>query len=213
MGSGTSRGKKVAPACVGAVSVTNREPTKQAGHSIKPLKFRAILRSSRNGAQADCHSEGHDSELSAEEDDTDAGLDHVLADYEDQGRAPKRKNPPKKSFLRSRTYGLCNFSRVHTDDDFTPAPDTAEEPRGSHGGPGHVNKRSNAVFIHFKKLTPPCPNQHSGSLTRASCVEPAPGPAKQTSLGSCHSSSLAMPVILYDGSEEELMDTIEREFS
>lgn len=31
--------------------------------------------------------------------------------------------------------------------------------------------------------------------------------------GSCHGSSLTMPVILYDGSEEELMDTIEREFS
>ena len=31
--------------------------------------------------------------------------------------------------------------------------------------------------------------------------------------GSCQGSSLTMPVILYDGSEEELMDTIEREFS
>lgn len=31
--------------------------------------------------------------------------------------------------------------------------------------------------------------------------------------GSCHSTSVTMPVILYDGSEEELMDTIEREFS
>lgn len=30
---------------------------------------------------------------------------------------------------------------------------------------------------------------------------------------SCHGSSLTTPVILYDGSEEELMDTIEREFS
>lgn len=31
--------------------------------------------------------------------------------------------------------------------------------------------------------------------------------------GGCHSSPLPMPIILYDGSEEELMDTIEREFS
>lgn len=30
---------------------------------------------------------------------------------------------------------------------------------------------------------------------------------------SFHSSSVTMPVILYNGSEEELMDTIEREFS
>lgn len=38
-------------------------------------------------------------------------------------------------------------------------------------------------------------------------------PPLSSTPGSCHSSSLTMPVILYDGSEEELMDTIEREFS
>lgn len=32
-------------------------------------------------------------------------------------------------------------------------------------------------------------------------------------LGGRHGSPLPMPIILYDGSEEELMDTIEREFS
>uniref|UniRef100_UPI003AAD0119 uncharacterized protein n=1 Tax=Centroberyx gerrardi TaxID=166262 RepID=UPI003AAD0119 len=214
MGSGTSRGKKVAPARVGEVNVTKRDATvtspKHDSRSFKPLTLHAHLRNCRNRAQLDCHSEGHDSEFSAEDEDIDAGLDPVLTDYEDQGRASKRKNPPKKSFIRSKTYGLCNFSRVHTDDDFnspqSPASETAEEPRGSHGGSGDVNKRG-------QKHTPSCPSQHSGFLTRGPCVEPVPRSEKQSSFGSCHSSSLTMPVILYDGSEEELMDTIEREFS
>lgn len=37
-------------------------------------------------------------------------------------------------------------------------------------------------------------------------------PPPPRTFANCHSSSLT-PVILYDGSEEELMDTIEREFS
>lgn len=210
MGSGTSRGKKVAPACVSEVKVTNTaagSSPKQDNHPFKPLKIHAILRNARNRAQHDCHSEGQDSDFSREDDDIDGELDTVLADYEERGEAAVNQNPPKRAVIRSKTYGLCHLCQ-----DFS-----SEEPRGSNGGSRVVNKRSNDAFTHFKKHTPASHIQHSSSsqgfLTRRALLEAVPTPEKQSTFGSCHSSSLTMPVILYDGSEEELMDTIEREFS
>ncbi|XP_070698717.1 uncharacterized protein [Pempheris klunzingeri] len=213
MGSGSSRGKKVAPACVTEVTETDAGTSpKQDSRAFKPLKIHAILRTARNRAQPDCHSEGHDSDFSREDDDMDGELDTVLADYEERGRASVKKAPTKKTVTRSKTYGLCHFSQEE-DEDFSSAP----EPRGSHGGATVVNKRIDDAFTHFKKHTPACPSQQSSSsrsfLTRGPLLEAVPTSDKQSPFGSCHSSSLTMPVILYDGSEEELMDTIEREFS
>lgn len=210
MGSGTSRGKKVAPACVSEVTVT-KTPTstspKQNNRPFKPLKIHAILRNARNRAQPDSHSEGHDSDFSREDDDIDGELDTVLADDEEREEAGVRKNSPKKTVIRSKTYGLCHLCQ-----DFS-----SEEPRGSNGGSRVVNKRSNDAFTHIKKHTPASPIQHNpssqGFLTRRTLLEDVPTTVKQSTFGSNHSSSLTMPVILYDGSEEELMDTIEREFS
>ncbi|XP_039992429.1 uncharacterized protein LOC120795043 [Xiphias gladius] len=226
MGSGPSRGKKVAPACVSEVSatktaagVTSPKPDRRP---FKPLKIHAILRNARNRAPPDSHSEGHDSEFSGEDDDTNAELDTVIADYEERERVSVKKTPPKKTSMKSKTYGLCHFSREDAEEDFSPAPRLraaarAEEPRGSHGGSRDVNKRSNDAFTHFKNHTPACPSQHNSSsqgfLTRGALLEAGPTSEKQSTCGSCHGSSLPMPVILYDGSEEELMDTIEREFS
>ncbi|KAM9341561.1 uncharacterized protein ABDE67_015219 [Symphorus nematophorus] len=213
MGSGTSRGKKVAPACVSEVSVakTAASPKQDNNRPFKPLKIHTILRNARNRAHPDCHSEGHDSDFSREDDDIDAELDTVLADYEEREGAAVKKNPPKKAVIRSKTYGLCHFSQ-DDEDDFS-----SEEPRGSNGGSGVVNKRSNDAFTHLKKHPPVSPSQNSSSsqgfLTRRALLEVVPTSEKQSTFGSCHSSSLTMPVILYDGSEEELMDTIEREFS
>ncbi|XP_044022842.1 uncharacterized protein LOC122861884 [Siniperca chuatsi] len=217
MGSGTSRGKRVAPACVSEVNVAKTAAggtlPKQDSSPFKPLKVHAILRNARNRAQPDCHSEGHDSDFSREDEDIDGELDTVLADYEERRRVSVKKNPPKKTVIRSKTYGLCHFSK-EDDEDFS---SRAEEPRGSHGEARDVNKRSNDAFTHFKKHTPACPSQHSSSsqgfLTRGALLEAVPTSEKQSTFGSCHSSSLTMPVIPYDGSEEELMDTIEREFS
>ncbi|XP_070835647.1 uncharacterized protein [Chaetodon trifascialis] len=214
MGSGTSRGKKVAPACVSEVNVSKTAAgtsPKQDHRPFKPLKIHAILRNARNRAQPDCHSEGHDSDFSREDDDIDGELDTVLADYEEREGDTVKKTPPKKTVIRSKTYGLCHFSQ-EDEEDFS-----AKEPRGSNGGSRGVNKRSNDAFTHFKRHTPAPPSQHSSSsqgfLTRGALLEAVPTPEKQSTFGSCHSSSLTMPVILYDGSEEELMDTIEREFS
>ncbi|XP_026187505.1 uncharacterized protein LOC113144991 [Mastacembelus armatus] len=215
MGSGTSRGKKVAPACVSEVNVTKTAVTspKQETRPFKPLKIHAILRNARNRTQPDCHSEGHDSDFSGEDDNIDGELDTVLADYEERERVSLKKRAPKKTVIKSKTYRLCHFSREDTEDDIT------EEPRGSHCGSTDVNKKSNDAVTNFKNHTPECPNQHNvcqasrGILTRGDLQEAVPTPEKQSSFGSCHSSSLTMPVILYHGSEEELMDTIEREFS
>lgn len=219
MGSGTSRGKKVAPACVSELNVTKTTAgvtsPKQDSRPFKPLKIHAILRNARNRAQPDCHSEGQDSDFSREDEDIDRELDTVLADYEERGRASVKMNPPKKTVIRSRTYGLCHFNREDDEDINSAGLSRAEEPRGSHGGSRDVNKRSNNAFTHSQKHTPVC--QHSSSsrgfLTSGALSEAVPTTEKQSTFGSCHSSSLTMPVILYDGSEEELMDTIEREFS
>ncbi|TDG98993.1 hypothetical protein EPR50_G00205840 [Perca flavescens] len=220
MGSGTSRGKKVAPACVSEVNVTKTTggvtSPKQDSRPFKPLKIHAILRNTRNRAQPDCHSEGHDSDFSREDDDIDGEMDTVLADYEERGRASVKTNPPKKTVVRSKTYGLCHFSQ-EDEEDFSSAPRSrAEEPRGSQGGSRDVNKMSNDAFTYSKKRTPACPSQHSSSqgfLTRGALLEAVPTSEKQLTFGSCHSSCLPMPVTMYDGSEEELMDTIEKEFS
>ncbi|KAM7376010.1 hypothetical protein PAMP_005762 [Pampus punctatissimus] len=212
MGSGTSRGKKVAPACVSEVNVTKTDAgvtlPKQDSRSFKPLKIHNVLRNARNRAQPECHSEGHDSEFSGEDDDIDAELDTVLADYEEREKASVKKQPSKKTFIRSKTYGLCHFSREEPDE-----AGTAEEPRGSQDGTRDVNKRSNDAFTHLQKHTPPGPGQHNGFLTREALLEAVPTSEKQTTFDSFHSSSLTMPVILYNGSEVELMDTIEKEFS
>ncbi|XP_008305101.1 uncharacterized protein LOC103376495 [Stegastes partitus] len=225
MGTGTSRGKRVAPACVSEVNVTKTgsgvTSPKEDSRPFKPLKIHTILRNARNRAQPDCHSEGHDSNFSGEEDDVDRELDTVLADYDERERDSVKRTPAKKTFIRSKTYGLCHFSQEDAEDDFSSAPrlrvsGRAEVPRVSPGVTRDVNKRSKSAFTHPKKHTPACPSQHNSSqgfLTGGPLLEAGPTSEQQLTFGSCHSSSLTMPVIPYDGSEEELMDTIEREFS
>lgn len=222
MGTGTSRGKRVAPACVSEIRATKpgssvSSPKHPVG-LFKPLKIHTILRNSR--AQPDCHSEGHDSDFSGEDEDVDGELDTVLADYEETRAetAPGKKTPPKKTFMRSKTYGLCHFSREDPEEEVSSAPGlTEDEPRVSVRGRRDVNKRNNPAFTHQKTHTSASPTQHHppspGFLTRGPLLGAVPTSEKQSTFGSCHSSSLTTPVMLYDGSEEELMDTIEREFS
>ncbi|XP_041828727.1 uncharacterized protein LOC121631745 [Melanotaenia boesemani] len=212
MGTGTSRGKKVAPVCVSEVNVTKTASkvasSKQDSNSFKPLKIQSVLRNARIRAQPECHSEGHDSELSGEDDDIHGELDTVLADYEEREKASVKKTSQKKTFIKSKTYGLCHLNQEDTEgDDSSASRLRAEEPRVFHCVPKDVNKRSNSAFTRLRQHTIQSSNQHeSFSLTRGTSLEVVPTSEKQA-------SSLTMPVILYDGSEEELMDTIEREFS
>ncbi|XP_039898376.1 uncharacterized protein LOC120740236 isoform X2 [Simochromis diagramma] len=222
MGSGTSRGKRVAPACVSEVNVTKTgtdvaSPQKDS-RLFKPLKIHSVLRNVRNRAQPDCHSEGQDSDFSGNEEDIDGELDTVMADYTERESASVKKTPPKKTFIRSKTYGLCHFSQEDAEDDFSSAPRLRasgrdQEPRVAHSVSRDVNKKGNSAFAHVKKHTSGCTTEHNGCLTTEALSEDVPTSEQQPTFDSCHGSSLTTPVILYDGSEEELMDTIEREFS
>ncbi|XP_020482093.1 uncharacterized protein [Labrus bergylta] len=200
MGSGTSRGKRVAPACVSEVNVAKAAGAspKQDSRAFKPLKIHGILRNARNRAQPDSHSEGHDSDFSREDDDVDAELDTVLADDDERDRASVKRDLPKKAAMRSKTYGLCHFRQDDEEEDLSPK---------------DVNKRSNDAVTHFRKNTPASACQQHGFLTGDTLLDSVPTSGQQPTFGTCHSSSHPMPVILYDGSEEELMDTIVREFS
>ncbi|KAG9336904.1 hypothetical protein JZ751_002393 [Albula glossodonta] len=137
MGSGGSRGKKIAPASVTEVTIYrpkkdgSERDQKGDGPSVKPFKIQKLANFSRswNRARPDCHSEGHDSDFSLDDDDDiDVELDR--------------------------------------------------DPMALDGSEGQ-------------------------------------GLAEETVLvpGCCDAPDLTMPVILYNGSEEDLMETIEREFS
>ncbi|MEQ2249169.1 hypothetical protein ILYODFUR_026606 [Ilyodon furcidens] len=196
MGSGTSRGKKVAPACVSEVTRAGGaglHPSQQARGPFNQRKVQGR------------HSEGPHSECSGEDDDT------LRGDNTD-GRGAS----PRRTFIWSKTRGLCPFSREDTEDETSSSPQL-DEPRVPRRGQQDVNKRSNCVFTHRKPHTPAGVIQRHPSTQKFSVggtfLESVPTCNKQQTFGSCHSPSLPMPVILYDGSEEELMDTIEREFS
>lgn len=127
MGSGTSRGKKVAPACVGQVTSikTSCKPVKRP---LQPPKIHAILRSARKSAQPDRHSEGHDSDSSGEDDDGETG-----AGPERTGWVRAKVTPAKKS---TKTYGLCHSRREGEEDS---GPEEPHAPRGA-------NKSKNKAF-------------------------------------------------------------------
>ncbi|XP_077395882.1 uncharacterized protein LOC144032091 [Festucalex cinctus] len=211
MGSGTSRGTKVAPAGLGET-----KPAKASSSvaSSKRDAFDALRAHARRRAPVDCHSAGNDSELSGDDDDADAELDG----YDEAGtaarpRGKKEQAASKKAFTRSRTYGLCHFSSGEEDEQqqgvsFSTTSSSSSGPggaQGPHGSrEGDNNKRNHHAF------TPP-PNCPQAFLTT--------GPIEDVALSQTQTTSgqrtppLTTPVILYDGSEEELMDTIEREFS
>lgn len=128
MGSGTSRGKKVAPACVDQVTSikTSSKPLKRP---LQAPKIHAILRNARsNCAPPDRHSEGRDSDSSGEDDD--GQRDEVP---ERRGWVSARKVTARKS---TKTYGLCH-SRRDGEEDSGP-----EEPPALRG----ANRRRNEAF-------------------------------------------------------------------
>ncbi|MEQ2209550.1 hypothetical protein XENOCAPTIV_000796, partial [Xenoophorus captivus] len=133
MGSGTSRGKKVAPACVSEVTRAGGAGVHPSQQARGPFNQRKVQ--GRN-------SEGPHSECSGEDDDTLRG-DHT----DGQGASPRR------TFIWSKTRGLCPFSREDTEDETSSSPQL-DEPRVPRRGPQDVNKRSNCVFTHRKPHTP-----------------------------------------------------------
>ncbi|XP_075874166.1 uncharacterized protein LOC142883292 isoform X2 [Nelusetta ayraudi] len=176
MGSGTSRGKRVAPARV------------SEAHAILRVSAR------HRAQQPECRGDGRDPERSSRDDDDaaiEADADTAVADEQEQSWACVKKSP-------------SNQKKKKEDEE-----SGAEEPRGSRD----VNKRA---FLQVGKQTA-APSGHLTSSSRAfltqdAPLEAVPTPKRKPTFSKSQNSSLT-PVILYDGSEEELMDTIEREFS
>ncbi|KAI1895892.1 hypothetical protein AGOR_G00111430 [Albula goreensis] len=226
MGSGGSRGKKIAPASVTEVTIYrpkkdgSERDQKGDGPSVKPFKIQKLANFSRswNGARPDCHSEGHDSDFSLDDDDDiDVELDRVMAEYENR-RFNSKKGAERKSFQRSKTYGFCN-SRKTFSGDFTSTPhlkssDVTERTRvpRNHSSVKTSDKEQSWKSTHY------VPNTCSGIAFQDPMAldgSEGQGLAEETVLvpGCCDAPDLTMPVILYNGSEEDLMETIEREFS
>uniref|UniRef100_A0A1A8CZ01 Uncharacterized protein n=1 Tax=Nothobranchius kadleci TaxID=1051664 RepID=A0A1A8CZ01_NOTKA len=200
MGSGASRGKKVAP-CV--TNVTNTGPgvasSKLDRGPFKNIKTRTALRNARSREHPDSFTKRHGSDFSGDEDGA------VLADEENRNGFFVKISPPKRTFLRSKTYGLCHFSQEDSEDAIGSSK-RSEEPRPA--ASKDVNKR--------RQHTPGASTQQD--MLSGKFLESVPTPEKQLihscrTSSCCHNPSLATPVILYDGSEEELMDAIEKEFS
>ncbi|CAB1335375.1 unnamed protein product [Coregonus sp. 'balchen'] len=223
MGSGSSRGKKVVPASVNETNSFKRDDStvhvlKEERHLFKPLTIpkSTNLSQSRNRAQQDCHSEGHDSEFSAEDDDIDVELNRVLEEYDNRELRSKRKTTQKKPFIRSKTYGLCHSNRVHNDSDFNSTPHSQSYEFSKRPGAccpdncsvGVKDKKGIPVFDHFCKDT-----QIQFSSGTQENVRILFYLILVSVLDDSHGPSLSMPVILYDGSEVDMMETIEREFS
>lgn len=140
MGSGASRGKRVAP--VTEVSVAKTASRKSINCPFKPPKIHAILRNARNRTQPRRHSEGRDSDFSREDDGIDGDMDTAVADEQEQSWASAKRNPPKRNAFRSKTYGLCRSGQEDEESG-------SEEPRGSRD----VNKGDSDASRHFKKQT------------------------------------------------------------
>ncbi|KAG5857444.1 uncharacterized protein LOC118222852 [Anguilla anguilla] len=229
MGSGGSRGKKVAPAAVTEVNVYQAEKDsaeceQKDGGLFKPFKIQKLADFNRSWSRArpDCHSEGNDSEFSAEDDDIEVELDRVMAEYENR-RFNSKKGSRKKSFERSKTYGFCNTSRAYSGGDFTSAPQFhSSEPPGRTRHPSNTGsvRASDKELSTFNQTWPNThydPNTHSKTFQDPPAIRKSEDQvlAEEIALvpGCCDAPDLTLPVILYNGSEEDLMETIEREFS
>ena len=172
-----SRSKKIAPVCVVEINVSKRE-TESPEETVAPApsspgdvrnSFRRFkfpnFTNGTNFSKVDC--ERRDSPRSTEKDDAHRGkpertCDDDDDDDDDDGNISKTKSGHnKKSFVRSRTYGLCTFKRVssNTELNLTTTPSQAftsssSEPRGQECGWEDVNKNGNSVFSHVRKPAP-----------------------------------------------------------
>ncbi|KAM8833204.1 uncharacterized protein ACB058_017200 [Synchiropus picturatus] len=177
MGSGSSRGKRVAPACASEVSKTRA--FKRDTRIFKPLNIHGILRSSRAPAE-------------------DGGPDAAAAGCHTETK--------KSAFVKVRTYGLCSFGGGDSEEDPNCTVHATIETKKSRGS-GDLNKISHDAFTNFTRRAHP----NSTHLRPASQNRGSSLGAVSTSENHC--SSLTAPEALYDRSDVELMDTIERDFS
>ncbi|XP_029114095.1 uncharacterized protein LOC108921662 [Scleropages formosus] len=219
MGSVSSRWKRVAPA-----SPAQDPPALCGSFGVQSVSGHSR---SRSAGGLDRHSEGLDSQSSADgEEDLSAELDRILAEYqvlESSDSAQRRAALPRDGFGSSSgrddgrdlkwtplsqrsevtqkpaSSGDSESGRVREEEDDEGEEDDEEEDCSS--GTRRLSKRAP------HRVPEPCANDMKG-LQDLACTR------KTDSVpGSCGDSLVTMPVIQYDKSEEDLMETIEREFS
>ncbi|KTG35156.1 hypothetical protein cypCar_00006675 [Cyprinus carpio] len=188
MGTAKSRMKKVAPVteenvCSGGI---HRDESQLFGPSeTKPADRRLTI---RRRAQPDCNSEGQDSEFSA--DDLAVEVDRILAECVSTDISLNRTSY-KMPMFGSNSLGLY----------YAKAQDSYSFYSGSTRDKNEINTVNKPISIH-KKVRP------SQDLLNCANIE---NTATASGSGIGGGSSVALP-ITYDASEEDLMNTIEREF-
>ncbi|KAK1171852.1 hypothetical protein AOXY_G6777 [Acipenser oxyrinchus oxyrinchus] len=243
MGSGSSRWKNISSGLQKEDHMYINKKERHGGNCSDPKEETCLYKSykiqplpdltkPRSRSGLGCHSEGHDSDFSIDDEDSlDGEIDRVLAEYEGRDFYSSRKHK-NNSFVRSNTYSFCNSRQVYKGSDFNSMTyiqkvdqmRTKKQPAFGLFGSMEVQ--------HFDcdgtVLVSPWENnivnnrdtcsqkmQRNDSLKQGRTND-----LKNNNLtDTLHSSSenpspiLTRTPALYDDSEEELMSSIEREYS
>uniref|UniRef100_A0A9J7YUT2 Si:ch211-139d20.3 n=1 Tax=Cyprinus carpio carpio TaxID=630221 RepID=A0A9J7YUT2_CYPCA len=188
MGISKSRMKKVAPVSVTEETVCSSGVHRDESQLFGPSNTRAsdLRVSFRRRAQADCNSEGQDSEFSA--DDLAEKVDRILAECD----LTLSRTSYKMPMFGSKSLGLYYYAK-------------GQDCNSVYSSSTRDNNEMNTVNIStsiHEKVRPP------QDLLNCASIE-STATASVSGIGS--GSSVALP-IMYDASEEDLMNTIEREF-
>ncbi|XP_028652705.1 uncharacterized protein LOC114648069 [Erpetoichthys calabaricus] len=239
MGSGSSRGRKVSAALEKDAN-TLHKGVKQGeleGDS-RLYKIQKLSRFCQPRARAapDCHSEGNESDFSLDEEDADGEhterkLDRALAELEGNDFSSKRKHH-QGSFVRSNTYSFCSSRQVYPGPDFSSTPyiqtgvprkglaNIAPSYFGREGvnacaAPAtpawghHLESHRNSQSEDFDVL------KEEASRQNGSLAPLTPQDLENNNVSDKHTETFSPTgaSVFYDGSEEELMASIEREYS
>lgn len=113
MGSGKSRGKRVAPASeTDAVDNNSVKAGENNKSSVGHFRVRASTSLANKNTHTDCQSEGQHSEWST---DLEGELEEILGESDEQKSNVNNDSSVKKRFFSSKTFGLCNYIRVRDD--------------------------------------------------------------------------------------------------
>lgn len=114
MGSGKSRGKRVAPASeTDAVDNESVKADEDNKNSVEPFRVRASTSLANKNTHPDWQSEGQHSEWST---DLEGELEEILADSDEQKSHENKGSSVKKRFFSTKTFSLCNYIRVRDDE-------------------------------------------------------------------------------------------------
>ncbi|XP_041929180.1 uncharacterized protein LOC121693669 [Alosa sapidissima] len=214
MGSGKSRGKRVAPASETDADEVNNDSEQAEGNiksSLEPIRVQAYTNLSlANKKHPDCQSEGQNSEWS-----TEGELEEILAESNEQKCDLHKDSSVKKQFFSAKTFGLCNYIRVRNDKHVA---STHQLPKAGLRS-GSCRHALSDMSVKEQQVS----NKPVGKTSWASTSQQqdwsdsvTPGTQSKDAVldaETCDGPSLDKSVILYDATEEDLMKNIEREFS